>query len=60
MTEHVIHPNPGGPTHADSPYKRKLLRVRDDMNVVLGVAPAAQKEDVYAIILQIDMLLAGI
>lgn len=56
----AIHPNPTGPTHADSPYKRKLLRVREDMNVVLGVAPSAQKEDVYALILQLDMLIAGL
>lgn len=56
----AIHPNPAGPTAAESPYTRKLKRVRDDMNIVLGIAPSHQREDIHAMILQLDMLIAGI
>lgn len=56
----AIHPNPAGPTHAESPYSRKLKRVIEDMNIVLATAPAHQREDVHAVILQLDMLLANI
>lgn len=55
-----MHPSPQGPTHAESPYTRKLKRMVEDMNIVLGIAPAHQKEDVHAIILQLDMLITGI
>lgn len=55
-----MHPSPQGPTHAESPYTRKLKRMMEDMNVVLSIAPSHQKEDVHAIILQLDMLITGI
>lgn len=49
----VIHPNPGGPTHAASPYQRKLQRVRDDVQMLLSVATA---DDVAEILLIADGL----
>lgn len=55
-----MHPNPDGPTVAESPYTRKLKRVRDDMSMVLSISPSHQREDVYALILRLDMLIAGI
>lgn len=56
----AMHPNPDGPTVAESPYTRKLKRVRDDMSMVLSISPSHQREDVYALILRLDMLIAGI
>lgn len=58
--QHSIHPDPSGPTKAESPYTRKLKRVREDLEMVLQMAPANQKEDVAALIMSFDMLIAGI
>lgn len=43
---HVIHPNENGPTHASSPYKRKLEEVR---RAVQGLLAVAQVEDAVAL-----------
>lgn len=56
----AMHPNPSGPIRAESPYTRKLKRLNEDLAVVLAIAPSHQKEDVHALMLQVDMLIAGL
>lgn len=40
MSVRSIHPDPGGPTHAESPYTRKLKRLMEDMRLTASMAPA--------------------
>lgn len=40
MTEtKAIHPNPTGPIRAESPYQRKLERVKQDLIMLTNIAP---------------------
>lgn len=46
---HVIHPNPGGPTHASSPYDRKLARLLQDVESLLFVAPESDRSELLLV-----------
>lgn len=54
-----IHPNPGGPTHAESPYTRKLKRFLEDAKMVELMSPMEHKGVLNAIIFDIEALLRG-
>lgn len=49
MTGHVIHPDPGGPTHAQSPYVRKLARLLQDVESLLFVAPESDRSELLLV-----------
>jgi len=45
----TIHPNPNGPTHAESPYDRKLKAVIQSVEMLLIVAPESDRSDLVLI-----------
>lgn len=46
---HVIHPNLNGPTHAESPYDRKLARLLQDVESLLFVAPESDRAELLLV-----------
>lgn len=58
MTEiRSIHPNPGGPTHASSPYDRKLDQLKRDIRMLITVAPEEDRAELLLCAGIIDKLL---
>jgi hypothetical protein len=55
---HSIHPNPGGLTHASSPYKRKLEEIRRQVQAVTAVATADDLLQLIEIRESLDSLIA--
>lgn len=52
-----IHPDPTGPTHAESPYSRKLRRLMEDVKMTESVAPLDHKGVLSAMIFELEALL---
>lgn len=52
-----IHPNPTGPTHAESPYTRKLKRLYDDVKLVESISPLEHKGILNAMLFDIEGLI---
>jgi hypothetical protein len=52
----VIHPNPGGPTKAESPYDRKLGEAVRLIRSLLIVAPECDKSELLLIAGMLDVL----
>lgn len=44
-----IHPNPSGPTKAESPYDRKLSRLLQDVESLLFVSPESDRSELLLI-----------
>lgn len=56
---HVIHPDPNGPTMAESPYTRKLRRLMEDIKMTESMSPEEHKGVLLAIIFDLEALLRG-
>ena len=55
--QHIIHPNPGGPTRAESPYTRKLRRLQEDVMMVESMSPEEHKAVLNSVIFDLERLL---
>lgn len=55
MAEVPIHG--GGPSRAESPYKRKLARLVEDMRLVRSMAPIEDADKLAVLIIEIGFLM---